>query len=89
MSEDNEPEAYRFGRKKVLDKAHIICYYDYSINEEVVMKYLIGIAIGISLTLFYPNIVPYVKNAFIDSGVRDSAVEMLMDVRPDNYGVVK
>ena len=53
------------------------------------MKYLIGIAIGIALTLFHPNIVPYVKNAFIDSGVRDSAVEMLMDVRPDNYGVVK
>ena len=47
------------------------------------MKYLIGIVIGIALTLFYPNIVPYVKNAFIDSGVRDSAVEMLMDVRPE------
>ena len=53
------------------------------------MKYLIGICIGIALTLFYPDIVPYVKNAFIDSGARDSAVEMLMDVRPDNYGVVK
>ena len=52
------------------------------------MKYLIGIVIGIALTLFYPNIVPYVKNAFIDS-VRDSAVEMLMDVRPDNYGKVR
>ena len=53
------------------------------------MKYLIGICIGIALTLFYPDIVPYVKSVFIDSGARDSAVEMLMDVRPDNYVVVK
>ena len=45
------------------------------------MKYLIGITIGIALTLFYPNIVPYVKNAFIDSGIRDSAVNTLMNVR--------
>ena len=45
------------------------------------MKYLIGIVIGIALTLFYPNIVPYVKNAFIDSGIRDSAVKTLMSVK--------
>jgi hypothetical protein len=45
------------------------------------MKYLIGITIGIALTLFYPNIVPYVKNAFIDSGIRDSAVKTLMSVK--------
>ena len=45
------------------------------------MKYLIGIAIGIALTLFYPNIVPYVKNAFIESGVRDTAVQTLMNVK--------
>ena len=44
------------------------------------MKYLIGIAIGIALTLFYPDVVPYIKNAFIESGVRDSAVETLMSV---------
>jgi hypothetical protein len=45
------------------------------------MKYLIGIAIGIVLTLFYPDIVPYVKNAFIESGIRDSAVNTLMSVK--------
>ena len=45
------------------------------------MKYLIGIAIGIALTLFYPDVVPYIKNAFIESGVRDSAVETLMIVK--------
>ena len=45
------------------------------------MKYLIGIAIGIALTLFYPDVVPYIKNAFIESGVRASAVETLMSVK--------
>ena len=45
------------------------------------MKYLIGIAIGIALSLFYPDVVPYIKNAFIESGVRDSAVETLMSVK--------
>ena len=45
------------------------------------MKYLIGICIGIVITLFYPDIVPYIKNAFIESGVRDAAVETLMRVK--------
>ena len=41
------------------------------------MKYVIGIGIGIVLTLFYPDIVPYIKNAFIESGVRDATVQTL------------
>ena len=45
------------------------------------MKYLIGIAIGIALTLFYPDVVPYIKNAFIESGVRDSAIQTLQNVK--------
>jgi len=45
------------------------------------MKYVIGICIGIVLTLFYPDIVPYIKGAFIESGIRDSAVETLMSVK--------
>ena len=45
------------------------------------MKYVIGIRIGIVLTLFYPDIVPYIKNAFIESGVRDATVETLMNVK--------
>jgi|TARA_B110000211_G_C14003439_1_gene519639 hypothetical protein len=45
------------------------------------MKYLIGIGIGIVITLFYPDIVPYIKNAFIESGVRDATVETLMNVK--------
>jgi len=45
------------------------------------MKYIIGICIGIVITLCYPDIVPHIKNAFIESGVRDSAVETLMNVK--------
>ena len=45
------------------------------------MKYLIGFGIGVLATMFYPDLVPYSKNAFIESGVRDSAVETLMSVQ--------
>tara|TARA_R110000782_G_scaffold42411_2_gene96493 strand:+ start:3975 stop:4130 length:156 start_codon:yes stop_codon:yes gene_type:complete len=45
------------------------------------MKYIIGICIGIVITLCYPDIAPHIKNAFIESGVRDSAVETLMNVK--------
>jgi hypothetical protein len=45
------------------------------------MKYVIGIGVGIVLTLFYPDIVPYIKNAFIESGVRDATVKTLMNVK--------
>ena len=45
------------------------------------MKYVIGIVIGIVITLFYPDIVPYIKNAFIESGIRDSAIQTLQSVR--------
>ena len=45
------------------------------------MKYVIGIGIGIVITLFYPDIVPYIKNAFIESGVRDATVKTLMNVK--------
>ena len=45
------------------------------------MKYVIGIGIGIVLTLLYPDIVPYIKNAFIESGVRDATVKTLMNVK--------
>ena len=45
------------------------------------MKYLIGFAIGVLVTMFCPDIVPYIKNAFIESGVRDATVETLMNVK--------
>ena len=45
------------------------------------MKYLIGFGIGVLATMFYPDLVPYIKSAFIVSDVRDSAVETLMSVK--------
>ena len=45
------------------------------------MKYLIGFGIGVLATMFYPDLVPYIKSAFIESGVRDSAVVPLMSVK--------
>ena len=45
------------------------------------MKYLIGFGIGVLATMFSPDLVPYIKSAFIESGVRDSAVETLMSVK--------
>ena len=45
------------------------------------MKYLIGFGVGVLVTMLCPDLVPYIKSAFIESGVRDSAVETLMSVK--------
>ena len=45
------------------------------------MKYAIGFLAGVIVTVIFPELVPYVKNAFIDSGIRDSAVKTLMSVK--------
>ena len=45
------------------------------------MKYLIGFGIGVLATMFYPDLVPYIKSAFIESGVRDSAIQTLQNVK--------
>ena len=44
-------------------------------------KFLIGIAVGVMVTVFYPDIVPYVKYLFLDSGARDIAVETLKGIK--------
>ena len=44
-------------------------------------KFLIGIAVGVMVTVFYPDIVPYVKNLFLDSGARDIVVETLKGIK--------
>jgi len=44
-------------------------------------KILVGIVLGILLTLFYPDIIPVVKNLFLDSGARDIAVETLKGIK--------
>jgi hypothetical protein len=44
-------------------------------------KFLIGIVIGVMMTVFYPDIVPVVKNSFLDSGVRDVMVNTLTELK--------
>jgi hypothetical protein len=44
-------------------------------------KILVGIGLGILLTIFYPDIIPVVKNLFLDSGARDIAVETLKGIK--------
>jgi hypothetical protein len=44
-------------------------------------KILVGIGLGILLTLFYPDIIPVVKNLFLDSGARDIAVDTLKGIK--------
>jgi len=41
------------------------------------MKYVIGFVVGVIATVIFPELVPYVKNAFIESGVRDTTVQTL------------
>ena len=45
------------------------------------MKYVIGFVVGVIATVIFPELVPYVKNAFIESGIRDSAIQTLQSVR--------
>ena len=44
-------------------------------------KILMGISLGVLLTVFYPDIIPVVKNLFLDSGARDIAVETLKGIK--------
>ena len=45
------------------------------------IKIIIGMGLGVVLTVFYPDIIPYVKSAFLDSGARDVAVETLKGIK--------
>ena len=44
-------------------------------------KLLIGVGLGVLLTILWPDIVPYVKNLFLDTGARDIAVETLKGIK--------
>ena len=44
-------------------------------------KFLGGIVIGVAMAVFYPDIVPVVKNSFLDSGVRDVVVDRLKEIK--------
>ena len=45
------------------------------------IKFLGGIVIGVAVAVFYPDIVPVVKNSFLDSGVRDVVVDTLKEIK--------
>tara|TARA_Y100001963_G_scaffold27279_1_gene37198 strand:- start:10113 stop:10250 length:138 start_codon:yes stop_codon:yes gene_type:complete len=45
------------------------------------VRVLLGIAIGIVLTVFYPDIIPWAKGLFLDSGVRDIMVDSLKEIK--------
>ena len=44
-------------------------------------KFLLGVGFGVVITVFYPDIIPYVKNLFLDSGARDIAVDTLKGIK--------
>ena len=45
------------------------------------IKIIIGMGLGVLLTVFYPDIIPYVKSAFLDSGARDLVVDQLNEIK--------
>jgi hypothetical protein len=45
------------------------------------IKLLIGIAIGMVVVLFWPDLLTNIKDVFIGSGVRDTIVESLQKVK--------
>ena len=45
------------------------------------LKFFFGISVGVILAVFYPDIIPYVKNLFLDSGARDIAVDTLKGIK--------
>lgn len=47
----------------------------------MMFKIFIGIGFGVVLTVFYPDIIPYVKNLFLDSGARDIVVDQLKGIK--------
>ena len=44
-------------------------------------KLLIGVGLGVILTVFYPDIVPIVKSALLDTGARDIVVDTLKEIK--------
>ena len=44
-------------------------------------KLLIGVGLGVILTVFYPDLVPIVKSAFLDTGARDIVVDTLKEIK--------
>ena len=44
-------------------------------------KFLIGIGLGVFICAYYPDVVPVVKNKFLESGARDVVVNTLKEIK--------
>jgi hypothetical protein len=45
------------------------------------IRVIIGIGLGVVLTAWWPDIIPVVKSAFLDSGARDIVVDQLKEIK--------
>ena len=45
------------------------------------IKFILGVIIGIGLSTYYPEVSSTLKDFFLDSGARDSIVETLKEVK--------
>ncbi len=45
------------------------------------IKIIIGMGLGVVLTVFYPDIITYVKSAFLDSGARYLVVDQFKEIK--------
>ena len=45
------------------------------------MRFIIYFSLGFLVATYFPDAIPYIKNAFIESGARDATVETLMNVK--------
>jgi len=45
------------------------------------VRFVIYFSIGFLVATYFPDVIPHIKNAFIESGARDATVETLMNVK--------
>ena len=45
------------------------------------MKFIFGIIFGVVLVTYHPQIVTTTKDLFVDSGIRDTIIDKLKEVR--------
>jgi hypothetical protein len=47
------------------------------------MRFVMGVVFGIIIATIFPDIVPATKRVFIDSGIRDTVIESLYNLKKD------
>ena len=51
------------------------------LKGNLTVKFIVYFLFGFLVATYFPDFIPFIKSAFIESGVRDSAVDTLMSVR--------